>query len=166
MSTTLQINVVLINFTKLNLLITIVHLVTELSDQSRSRIYRYQVSQCTVLIEKKDQGSRKEQRHNRNTNASNINLKDLYFEYKLLPRIVGEPTFGSFHEMLKQLKANAAAVPCMLWGGANGYLGCWPMLPNIILLSQESLLSPAHARTIGSESRRDKISDTVAQDAI
>ena len=55
-------------------------------------------------------------------NTSNINLKDLYFEYKVLPRIVGEPTFDSLHEMLKQLKANAAAVPCTLGGGANGYL--------------------------------------------
>ena len=56
-------------------------------------------------------------------NTNNINLIDLYFEYKVLPRIVGEPTFGALHEMLKQLKANATSVPCTLGGGANGYLG-------------------------------------------
>ena len=55
--------------------------------------------------------------------ASNINLNELYFEYKVLPRIVGEPTFNHLHEILKQLKANTCAVPCTLGGGANGYLG-------------------------------------------
>ena len=55
--------------------------------------------------------------------TSNINLNELYFEYKVLPRIVGEPTFNNLHEILKQLKANTCAVPCTLGGGANGYLG-------------------------------------------
>ena len=55
--------------------------------------------------------------------TSNINLNELYFEYKVLPRIVGEPTFNHLHEILKQLKANTCAVPCTLGGGANGYLG-------------------------------------------
>ena len=53
-------------------------------------------------------------------NTTNVNLKDLYFEYKVLPRIVGEPTFNTLYDMLKQLKANDAAVPCTLGGGANG----------------------------------------------
>ena len=48
--------------------------------------------------------------------ASNINLNELYFEYKVLPRIVGEPTFNHLHEILKQLKANTCAVPCTLGG--------------------------------------------------
>ena len=55
--------------------------------------------------------------------TTNINLNDLYFEYKVLPRVVGEPTFKVLHEILKQLKANTSTVPCMLGGGANGYLG-------------------------------------------
>ena len=67
-------------------------------------------------------------------NTSNINLKELYFEFKVLPKIAGEPTFGALHEMLKQLKANSAAVPCTLGGGANGYLGI--------------LVSPAHYNTV------------------
>ena len=54
---------------------------------------------------------------------TNINLKDLYFEYKVLPIVVGEPTFKVLHEILKQLKANTSTVSCMLGGGASGYLG-------------------------------------------
>ena len=56
-------------------------------------------------------------------NTSNINLNDLYFEYKVLTKIVGEPTFDKLHVLFRELKANAAAVPCTLAGGANGYLG-------------------------------------------
>ena len=56
-------------------------------------------------------------------NTSNINLNDLYFEYKVLTKIVGEPTFDRLHVLFRELKANTAAVPCTLAGGANGYLG-------------------------------------------
>ena len=41
--------------------------------------------------------------------AANINLKELYFEYKVLLKITVEPTFDKFHEMFRQLKANTAA---------------------------------------------------------
>ena len=54
---------------------------------------------------------------------ANINLNEFYLEYKVLTKIIGEPTFNKFHEMFRQLKANTAAVPCTLGGGANGYLG-------------------------------------------
>ena len=56
-------------------------------------------------------------------NISNINLNELYFEYKVLTKIIGEPTFDKLHVILRELKANTAAVPCTLAGGANGYLG-------------------------------------------
>ena len=56
-------------------------------------------------------------------NTSNINLNELYFEYKVLLKIIGEPTFDKLHELFRQVKANTAAVPCTLGGGANGYLG-------------------------------------------
>ena len=55
--------------------------------------------------------------------TANINLNELYFEYKLLTKITGEPTFDKLHEIFRQLKSNTAAVPCTLGGGANGYLG-------------------------------------------
>ena len=56
-------------------------------------------------------------------NTSNLNLNDLYFEYKVLTRIDGEPTFDSLMVLFQELKANTTAVPCTLGGGANGYLG-------------------------------------------
>ena len=56
-------------------------------------------------------------------NTSNINLNELYFEYKVLTKIIGEPTFDKLHVLFRELKANTAAVPCTLAGGANGYLG-------------------------------------------
>ena len=55
--------------------------------------------------------------------TANIYLNELYFEYKVITKITGEPTFEKLYEMFRQLKANMAAVPCTLVGGANGYLG-------------------------------------------
>ena len=54
--------------------------------------------------------------------TANINLKDLYFECKVLTKIIGEPDFEKLHVLFRKLKANAAAVRCTLGGGANGYL--------------------------------------------
>lgn len=55
--------------------------------------------------------------------TANINLNELYFDYKVLMRIIGEPTFAKLHELSRKLKANSVAVPCTLGGGANGYFG-------------------------------------------
>ena len=52
----------------------------------------------------------------------NINLNGLYFEYKILTKIIGEPTFTGLHEMFRELKENTTALPFILGGGANGYL--------------------------------------------
>ena len=56
-------------------------------------------------------------------NTSNINLNDLYFEYKSLTKIVRESNFDKLHVLFRELKTNTAAVPCTLAGGANRYLG-------------------------------------------
>ena len=55
--------------------------------------------------------------------TSNINLNKLYYEYKLLKKIVGEPTFEKSHVLFRELKANATTIPYTLVGGANGHLG-------------------------------------------
>ena len=68
--------------------------------------------------------------------TANINLNELYFEYKVLKKIMGEPTFNKSHEMFWQLKANIAAVPCTLGGGANGYLGM------LVSATQYNIVSP------------------------
>ena len=54
---------------------------------------------------------------------TNINLKELYFEYKVLTKIIGKPDFEKLHVLFRELKANTAVVPCSLGGGASGYLG-------------------------------------------
>ena len=46
-----------------------------------------------------------------------------YFEYPILDKIHGEPTFESLKRMKKQPKANAQAVPSTLGGGNHGLLG-------------------------------------------
>ena len=79
--------------------------------------------QSTVQGTKERDKSHVKQSFNSKMSAANINLNELYFEYKVLPRVAGEPTFNVLHEILKQLKANASAVPCTLGGGANGYSG-------------------------------------------
>ena len=74
-------------------------------------------------------------------NTSNINLKELYFEYKVLTKIIGEPDFEKLHGLFRELKANAAAVPCTLGGGANGYLGM------LVTATQYTTISPTEPFT-------------------
>ena len=47
----------------------------------------------------------------------------MYFEYKVLNHINGEPDFSSLQSPLLQLKSNAVLVPCHLGGGAHGFFG-------------------------------------------
>ena len=49
-------------------------------------------------------------------NTSNINLNDLYYEYKVLTKIEGEPTFDSLMVLFQKLKVNTTAVLCTLGG--------------------------------------------------
>ena len=56
-------------------------------------------------------------------NTSNINLNELYYDYKVLTKIVGEPNFDKLIVLFQELKANTAAVQCTLASGATGYLG-------------------------------------------
>lgn len=55
--------------------------------------------------------------------TANNNQNELYFEYKVLTRIIGESTFTKLHKLLCKLKANSTALPCTLRGRANGYVG-------------------------------------------
>ena len=73
--------------------------------------------------------------------TSNINLRELYFEYKVLMKIIGEPDFEKLHLLFCKLKDNAAAVQCTLGGGSNGYLGM--LVTNV----QYTTISPTEAFT-------------------
>lgn len=54
--------------------------------------------------------------------TTSANIQNLYFEYKDLTQISGEPTFSTLHYMLLQLKANESSVPSELGCGAHGYV--------------------------------------------
>ena len=55
--------------------------------------------------------------------STNIDYVKTYFDYPVLTKIHGEPTYESLQEIKDQLKTNAATVTCELGGGANGHLG-------------------------------------------
>ena len=76
--------------------------------------------------------------------TANINLNELYFEYKVLTKIIGEPTFDKLHEMFWQLKANTAAVPCNLGGGKIGYLGMLVSAAQYNTVSPDAPFVPPH----------------------
>ena len=98
-------------------MIPIILLVTELSGQ-------------LLITNQKDtnyQGaSNNKSRSNRNPtdsakmNTSNINLNELYYDFKVLTKIVGKTNFDKLMVLFQELKDNTAAVPCALAGGANG----------------------------------------------
>ena len=67
-----------------------------------------------------------------------INYRNLYFKYKALARVHGEPTFTSLHKLLLELKANAFLVPTTLGGRSHGFIII------IISLSTYDTLSPFH----------------------
>src|SRR5688500_7301577 len=57
-------------------------------------------------------------------NSSKIpNVKDVYFQHKVLTRVHGKPTFETLKVLLDELKANASSVPTTLGGGMYGHLG-------------------------------------------
>ena len=80
------------------------------------------------------------------------NVRELFFEYKQLTRINGEPNFTTLHNMHLESKANCSSVPCTLGGGAHGYSGILlsattytilaPTTPFIIPLHPGVLLVP------------------------
>ena len=71
--------------------------------------------------------------------SSSVNLLELYFEYKDLSRIQGEPTFESMYKMLLELKANCSPVPCSLGGGAHGYAKIIVSPPTYAILAPMTL---------------------------
>ena len=46
----------------------------------------------------------------------------LYYEYKVLEKILGKPDIDSLLRIFRQLKRNAQRVPTILGGGQLGYL--------------------------------------------
>ena len=61
-----------------------------------------------------------------------------------MPRILGEPSFTSLHDLLRQLKANAFSVPCTLGGGSHDYVGTLLSPPAYASLSNTAFQEPNH----------------------
>ena len=55
--------------------------------------------------------------------SSNIDYAKTNFDYQVLTKIVGTPTYEDIKKIKDELKANAASVPSDLGGGAHGHLG-------------------------------------------
>ena len=51
------------------------------------------------------------------TNSRGIDYVNTYFDFPVLTRIHGEPTYETLKVLKKQLQANAATVNCVLGGG-------------------------------------------------
>ena len=80
--------------------------------------------------------------------TSNTDFRELYFEHKDMPRIMGEPSFTSLHDLLRRLKLNASSVPCSLGGGAHGYVGTLLSPTAYASLSMTALQEPTHPGTL------------------
>ena len=57
------------------------------------------------------------------TITANLDYAATYFEFPILDKIHGEPTYETLKKLKKQLKANALSVPSTLGGGNHGLLG-------------------------------------------
>ena len=51
--------------------------------------------------------------------SNHISYVDIYFKYKMLTKIHGEPTYESIKKMKDELKANVTAVNSELGGGCK-----------------------------------------------
>ena len=72
---------------------------------------RYNVSEVQVTTVRREITEYLQEIFSKMSTTANINLNELYFEYKLLTKMIGEPTFDTLHEMFRQLKANTGLLP-------------------------------------------------------
>ena len=72
------------------------------------------------------------------------NVKDVYFQHKVLTRVHGKPHFDSLKILLEELKASASSVPSMLGGGMYGYLSLLISATRYATLSVTAFDSPGN----------------------
>ena len=80
--------------------------------------------------------------------ATAINYRELYFEYKELTRIEGEPTAEHLIRLNKELKANALSVYSNLGGAQHGHLFLVMTPAQFGLISVTPFVRPAHPGTL------------------
>ena len=55
--------------------------------------------------------------------TANVDYINSVFEYPVLSKVIGKPTYSSLKTIKDELKVNAGKVQCELGGGNNGHLG-------------------------------------------
>ena len=76
--------------------------------------------------------------------VSDINYKDNFFEKQELTKIVGEPTYETLQQLLRELKANARTVHSNLGGGTFGHLALVISPASYALISPTPFIRPTH----------------------
>ena len=78
------------------------------------------------------------------TTSTNIDYVKTNFEYPVLTKITGQPTFDALRTVKNELKANAASVPSDLGRGANGHLGLVLTPAEYVNISPNPYVRPVH----------------------
>ena len=77
--------------------------------------------------------------------STNIDYVNTYFEYPVLTKIHGEPTYESLCTMENKLKSNATTVSTTLGGGQHGHLGLtMPTTDYVDNVSETPYVRPVH----------------------
>ena len=71
-----------------------------------------------------------------------VDYRQSHFEFPVLSKIIGEPTYEMLLLVLNELKANAQTVHSTLGGGAHGYLGLLVSAPQYALISGTPFVMP------------------------
>ena len=73
------------------------------------------------------------------------NVKDVYFQHKVLTRVYGKPHFESLKILLDELKDNASSVTSTLGGGMYGHLGLLLSATRYATLSATTFVTPLNS---------------------
>ena len=76
--------------------------------------------------------------------STNIDYVDTYFEFPLLTKIHGEPTYDSLKTLKNELKSNATSVTSDLGGGGHGHLGIVLTPAEYAVISPIPYVRPVH----------------------
>ena len=80
--------------------------------------------------------------------STNIDYVDTYFEFPLLTRIHGEPTYETLKIVKDELRSNATSVTTDLGGGAHGHLGLILTISKYAVVSHVPYARPIHPDAI------------------
>ena len=76
--------------------------------------------------------------------TTTVDYAGTYFEFPVLTKIHGEPTYENLHTLKNQLKSNAQSLVSNLGGGAHGHLGLVLTSTEYALVSAVQYESPVH----------------------